>query len=71
MASTRLSLQVDAEVVERRQAAATLDHATVPAFVMSAAADRAEEVLAAQTVVPPEYFDQLLTILDTPDEPMP
>jgi uncharacterized protein (DUF1778 family) len=69
--STRLNFRVDPVVEERLRAAAAFEHKTVTEFVMGAAADRAEEVLAAQTVVPSEYFDQLLAALDAPDEPMP
>jgi len=60
MTSTRLSLLINPELAERLQVAAAREHLTVTAFVVSAAVDRAEEVLAAQTVVPSGYFDQLL-----------
>jgi len=43
------------------------------AFIVSAAVQRADEVIAEQfsTVVPSDYFDQLLVALDEAAEPSP
>jgi uncharacterized protein (DUF1778 family) len=43
------------------------------AFIVSAAVQRADEVIAEQssTVVPSDYFDQLLGALDEAAEPSP
>jgi uncharacterized protein (DUF1778 family) len=66
-----LNFRVESAVEERLRAAAAIEHKTITEFVLGAAAERAEEVIAAQSVVPTEYFDQLLAALDAPDEPMP
>lgn len=41
--------------------------------MVDAAADRAERLLRSQreTIVPDEFFDELLASLDEPDEPVP
>lgn len=38
-------------------------------FVLGAAQDRADEVLAATTMVPPGYFESLLAALESPAVP--
>jgi uncharacterized protein (DUF1778 family) len=38
-------------------------------FVISSAEARAEEVLASRTLVPADYFDQLIAALDEPVTP--
>ena len=53
---------------------AALAHMPVSEFVRSAAEDRAEQVMAehdAHTLVPAEFFDNLLAALDAPAEPPP
>jgi uncharacterized protein (DUF1778 family) len=53
------------------RAAADASQQTLTEFVLGAAEDRAAEVLVSRTVLPGDYFDQLLAALDAPPEPMP
>ncbi|HZL47401.1 MAG TPA: DUF1778 domain-containing protein [Solirubrobacteraceae bacterium] len=50
--------------------AATLASESVSSFVVTAAVQRAEALVAehSSTVVPPAYFDRLVASLDEPDE---
>lgn len=56
---------------ERIAAAAAVTHQSVSAFIVDAAADRAEQVLdqAAATVLRDEHFDRVLEALDAPYVP--
>lgn len=56
---------------QRIRYAADLAHQSVSAFVLEAAAERAEKVIAASaaTVVPSDWFDALWTALETPPAP--
>lgn len=67
--SERLEARVSPEQRARLERAASLAGTSVSAFVIDAAVDRADEVLAAQmsTSVPADYFDQLVSALDQPD----
>ena len=67
--SDRLEARVSPEQRARLEWAASLAGTSVSAFVVDAAVDRAEELLAAQmsTDVPADYFDQLVSALDRPD----
>lgn len=67
--SDRLEARVSPEQRARLERAASLAGTSVSAFVVDAAVDRAEELLAAQmsTTVPADYFDQLVSALDQPD----
>jgi uncharacterized protein (DUF1778 family) len=67
--SGRLEARVSPEQRARLEWAASLAGTSVSAFVVDAAVDRAEELLAAQmsTSVPADYFDQLVNALDQPD----
>lgn len=67
--SDRLEARVSPEQRARLEWAASLAGTSVSAFVVDAAVDRAEELLAAQmsTSVPADYFDQLVDALDRPD----
>lgn len=49
--------------------AASTSGMTVSAFLVGAAVERADEVIAAttSTIVPGDYFDDLLAALDEPD----
>lgn len=49
--------------------AAAISGTSSSAFLVRAAVERADEVLAAsmETVVPADYFDRLLSALDEPD----
>jgi uncharacterized protein (DUF1778 family) len=73
MATTagRLNFRITAEAEARLRAAAEASQQTLTEFVLGAAEERADEVLASRTVVPADYFDQLLAALDAPPEPMP
>ena len=53
--------------------ASALEHTSMSGFVVAAAAEKAERVIAehAYTLVPSDYFDRLLEVLDEPAEPMP
>lgn len=64
--STRLNFRVRRETEDRlRRAAAACDQSLTD-FVVSAAERRADEVLAAHTLVPPDYFDTLIAALEAP-----
>ena len=67
--SERLEARVSPEQRARLERAASLAGTSVSAFVVDAAVDRADELLAAQmsTTVPADYFDQLVSALDRPD----
>ncbi len=69
--TSRIELRADPERERRIRYAAELEHQSVSAFVLGAAAERAEEVIAASsaTVVPSDYFDQLWDALDAPAVP--
>ena len=66
--TARIELRAEPEREERIRYAATLAHQSVSSFVLDAAADRAEELIAASsvTVVPDEFFDTLLDALARP-----
>jgi uncharacterized protein (DUF1778 family) len=70
-AAGRLNFRISAEAEARLRAAAEVAQETLTEFVLGAAEERADEVLASRTVVPADYFDQLLAALDAPPEPMP
>lgn len=69
----RIEARVAPETAEKIKEAAALTGLSTSAFMVDAAAERAEAVLRRQreTVVSSEYFDQLLAWLDEPDEPVP
>lgn len=67
----RLNFRISAEAEARLRAAAEAANQTLTEFVIGAAEERADELLARRTVVPADYFDQLLAALDAPPEPMP
>lgn len=69
--ASRLNFRISAEAEARLRAAADASQQTLTEFVLGAAEERADEVLASRTVIPAEYFDQLLAALDAPPEPMP
>lgn len=62
----RMEARVSPEERERIERAASASGLSVSAFMVSAAVDRAEEVIAATTTttVPADYFDDLLAALD-------
>ena len=62
----RMEARVSPDERERIERAAAASGVSVSAFMVSAAVDRAEEVIAeaTTTIVPADYFDALLTALD-------
>ncbi len=58
---------------ERIRFASELAHTSVSSFILDAAAEKAEEVIAghAYTLVPSGYFDDLLASLDEPAAVIP
>jgi uncharacterized protein (DUF1778 family) len=68
----RLEARLSPEQRERIERAASAAGLSVSAFVIDAAVERADEVIAAatSTIVPSDYFDELLAALDHP-EPAP
>jgi uncharacterized protein (DUF1778 family) len=67
--SDRLEARVSPEQRARLEWAAAISGTSVSTFVVDAAVERAEEVVAAQmsTAVPAEYFDRLVAALDEAD----
>jgi len=65
----RLEARLSPDERERIERAASTAGVSVSAFMVGAAVERAEEVIAAATttVVPADYFDGLLAALDQPD----
>ena len=70
--TARLEARASPDQRQRIEQAASTAGVSVSAFVVGAAVERAEEVIAAATttVVPADYFDALLVALDEP-EPAP
>jgi len=66
--SARLNFRVRPETEARLRAAAAVSNQSLTDFVISAAEERADEVLATHTLVPAEYFAKLLEALDQPVE---
>jgi uncharacterized protein (DUF1778 family) len=68
--TSRLELRTDPERERRIRFAAELSHQSVSAFVLDAAGEKAERVIAASTAtaVPSEFFDQLWEALDAPPQ---
>lgn len=67
----RLNFRVSESVERRLRSAAAAAHESLTDFILGAAQQRADEVLAARTVVPDGYFDRLLAALDDPPKPSP
>ena len=68
--SERLEARVSPEERARLEWAARVAGTSVSTFVIDAAVDRAEGLIAAEmsTTVPAAYFDRLLEALDQPDD---
>jgi uncharacterized protein (DUF1778 family) len=66
--TARIEFRAEPEREERIRYAAELAHQSVSSFVLDAAADRADDLIAASsvTVVPDEFFDTLLDALERP-----
>jgi uncharacterized protein (DUF1778 family) len=67
-AAERLGFRVTPGVKEHLEDAARSLGVPLTEFVLGAAQDKADEVLAAKTVVPTDYFDKLIDALDAPAE---
>jgi uncharacterized protein (DUF1778 family) len=69
----RVEARVSPDQRERIERAAAFAGESMSTFMVSAAVQRADEVIAERsaTVVPADYFDQLLAALDEPPEKAP
>lgn len=67
--ATRLNFRVRPDTEQRLRAAAAACEESLTDFVIAAAEERADEVLATHTLVVADYFDRLLAALDEPAEP--
>ena len=69
--TSRLELRADPEREQRIRFAADLSHQSVSAFVLDAAGEKAERVIAASaaTSVPSTFFDDLWEALEAPSRP--
>jgi uncharacterized protein (DUF1778 family) len=69
-ATDRMELRVEPERAKLIRYAASLSHASVSAFVVDAASERAQRLIEDQrrTVVSSTYFDQVLAALDAADD---
>jgi uncharacterized protein (DUF1778 family) len=70
-ATARLEVRLQPDSKARLERAAELVHVPVSDFVRSAVEERAEQVLRehdVQTMVPADFFDDLLAALDAPAE---
>jgi uncharacterized protein (DUF1778 family) len=68
----RIEARIAPERAERIRFASSLTHTSVSAFVVDAASEKAERVIAetSYTIVPDGYFDALLRALDKPAKPI-
>ena len=66
--SDRIEVRVERERAKRIRLASELLHSSVSAFVVDAAVEKAEQVIAdhSYTTLPGRYFDRLLAALDEP-----
>ncbi len=62
----RLNFRVLPSAEERLRAAAEISRESLTEFVLGAAGQRADEVLASRTLVASKYFDRLVDALDEP-----
>jgi uncharacterized protein (DUF1778 family) len=71
--SDRVEARLSPDQRDRIGRAAGFTGESMSAFIVSAAMQRADDVIAEQssTVVPYDYFDQLLAALDEMPEPSP
>ena len=69
----RIEARVEPATAERIRFATTLRHTSVSRFMVEAAAEKAEQVIAdaSYTEVPSDYFDRLLDALDAPPQAIP
>ena len=66
--SERVEARLAPEERARIRSAAELSHTSTSSFIVTAALEKADAILASQrrTTVPPDYFDRLLASLDDP-----
>jgi uncharacterized protein (DUF1778 family) len=71
--TARIELRAEPVIEERIRAAAGLTRQSVTSFVLGAATERADRVIAeaATTVAPANFFDALYESLAEPPEPNP
>jgi uncharacterized protein (DUF1778 family) len=69
----RIEARIEPDRADRIRLASELLHTSVSAFMVAAAAEKAEEVIAehAYTLVPDDYFNELLAALDAPPVVVP
>ncbi|MHB1568684.1 MAG: type II toxin-antitoxin system TacA family antitoxin [Solirubrobacteraceae bacterium] len=69
----RIEARIDPNSADRIRYASALEQMSMSGFVVAAATEKAERVIAehAYTLVPSDYFDRLLEVLDQAAEPMP
>jgi uncharacterized protein (DUF1778 family) len=69
--TSRIELRADPERESRIRFAAELSRQSVSTFVLDAAGEKAERIIAASTAtsVPSEFFDQLWEALGAPPRP--
>lgn len=73
-ASSRFEFRIRSETKQRIEHAASLVHESASDFVRVAAEQRADEILREHdvvTIVPADFFDQLLSALDDQPQPSP
>jgi uncharacterized protein (DUF1778 family) len=68
----RIEARLAPDRAERIRYASSISHTSLSAFVVEAAAEKAERVIAesSYTTVPDDYFDALLRALDEPAQPI-
>lgn len=71
--TARIELRADVERAQRIRDAADLSRESVSAFVLNAASQRADQVIAAAsvTVAPADWFDAVWQALEAPPSPNP
>jgi uncharacterized protein (DUF1778 family) len=69
----RIEARVEPAPAARIRFAASLRHTSASRFIVDAAAEKAEQVIAeaSYTEVPSDYFDRLIEALDTPPQVVP
>ena len=73
MKTERVEARLSPDERRRIEQAAEIAGESMSSFLVTAAVGRADDVVAAHltTIVPPDYFDALVTALDTPPDEMP
>ncbi|HEX9711665.1 MAG TPA: DUF1778 domain-containing protein [Actinomycetota bacterium] len=71
--SSRIELRAQPVREARIRYAAKLQNKSMSSFILDAAAEKAEDIIASstQTTLPSAFFDELLEALDQPPQPMP